>query len=221
MLFGFLQGMRKLSKIVDQGVSSLILTLNTLPAGCVFFAVAILLFFFVGGALFFVAAVGLLILKVLFKPPMPVATGFLEVGAVFFLIALQLTPRGQVVTDDGTGANAKVLCTSTTSAMMKMALLLLNDDDDIIRVVVLLLSTKYIRPTFASVLLLPFLDLILRRALSLDHGLSMSFGYEPKKILFSALFSFFFTHVRLMSAKYCVWRNIIGSIASTTTSSYF
>lgn len=98
MLFGFLQGMRKLSKIVDQGVSSLIFTLNTLPAGCVvFFAFAgILLFFFGGGALFFfVAVVGLLILKVLFKPPIPVATGFLEVGAVFFLlllIALQFTP---------------------------------------------------------------------------------------------------------------------------------
>lgn len=97
MLFGFLQGMRKLSKIVDQGVSSLIFTLNTLPAGCVFFAFAgIMLFFFGSGALFFfVAVVGLLILKVLFKPPIPVATGFLEVGAVFFLlllIALQFTP---------------------------------------------------------------------------------------------------------------------------------
>ena len=138
MLFGFLQGMRKLSKIVDQGVSSLIFTLNTLPAGCVFFAVAGILLFFFGCALFFfVAVVGLLILKVLFKPPMPVATGFLEAGAVFFF-ALQLTlRRRQVVTDDGTGANAKVFCTiSTTSAMTKMALLLLNNDDDIIRLVV-------------------------------------------------------------------------------------
>jgi len=122
MLFGFLQGMRKLSKIDDQGVSSLIFTLNTLPVGCFFFAGVLL--FFVGGALFFAAVVGLLILKELFKPPMPVATGFLAVGVVFFLlIALQLTPRRQAFTDDGTGENATPCCTSATSAMTKMMLL--------------------------------------------------------------------------------------------------
>lgn len=116
MLFGFLQGMRKLTKIDDQGVSSLIFTLNTLPVGFVFF-VGILLFF-VGRTLFFAALLGLLILKVLFKPPMPVAAGFLELVAVFFFLllkTLQLTSRQDAV-EDGTGANADT-CTSATSAM--------------------------------------------------------------------------------------------------------
>lgn len=126
MLFGFLHGMRKLSKIDDQGVSSLIFTLNTLPVGCVFFAGV--LFFFVGGALFFAAVVGLLILKALFKPPMPVATGFLAAFFLLLLIALHLTSR-RLDTDDGTGANATPCCTSATSAMIKIMLLLRGNDD--------------------------------------------------------------------------------------------
>lgn len=126
MLFGFLQGMRKLTKIDDQGVSPLNFTSNTLPVGCVFFAGILL--FFVGGTLFFTALLGLLILKVLFKPPIPVATGFLELVAVLFLLllnALQLTSRHGVA-EDGTGANAAT-CTSAISAMtMKKKLFLLK-----------------------------------------------------------------------------------------------
>lgn len=125
MLLGFLQGMRKLTKIDDQGVSSLIFTLNTLPVGCVFFAEALL--FFVGGTLFFFAAlfIGLLILKVLFKPPMPVATGFLELVAVFFLLlnALQLTSRQDAT--ERTGANADTSCTSAISEMAKKKMIFL------------------------------------------------------------------------------------------------
>ncbi len=124
ILFGFLQGMRKLTKIDDQGVSSLIFTLNTLPVGCVFFAGVVLLFF-VGGTLFFATLLGLLILKVLFKPPMPVATGFLELVAVlvFLLLnALQLTSR-QDATEEGANADT---CTSAISAMATKKIFLLK-----------------------------------------------------------------------------------------------
>ena len=115
ILFGFLHGVRNASKIVDQDVSSLIFTSDELPDGLVFLTDPLL--FFAAGTIFFGAVFGLLplpILKELFKPPIPVATGF---------FALQLKSR-EVIADDGMGANADPCTTSTISANIKTKLLL-------------------------------------------------------------------------------------------------